>query len=337
VTINQAIALDRYDLADRLCSLSDAMAHRFGDTGSARLAALRIRETREIEAAWAQVQKPLATLAQQPDNPDANSKVGRFLCLYKGQWAKGLPLLAAGSDGPARSVAKKDLAGAATPEAQTALGDSWWELSDKEQGLVLQHLQWRAAFWYRQALPSLTGLARVKVDKRLGEFDSAASKAANGDNWIDLLASSRLKPSGPVVMNADAAVLGPDDALVATAEPITVPFQVQLIAKTDSTNIRIIYCKCNVIFNWETRIDELRINDPADGHPVAFKGKGKVTANEWQNILLTFSEHDVEASVNGELRGKIEGNYKGLRDVLQVHNSAGSTVQIQAFRVAPLN
>ena len=50
-----------------------------------------------------------ATLAKDPKDPQANLVVGRYLCFTKGDWKKGLPLLALGSDETLKGLAEQEL------------------------------------------------------------------------------------------------------------------------------------------------------------------------------------------------------------------------------------
>jgi len=53
------------------------------------------------------------------------------------------------------------------PTGQSKLADDWWNLAEKEKDWTKAAVQSRAAHWYEQALPKLTGLDKVKVEKRL--------------------------------------------------------------------------------------------------------------------------------------------------------------------------
>jgi len=66
------------------------------------------------------------TLAKKPDDPEANFTAGKYLCLVKGDWDKGLPLLAKGSDAKLKELAQKELAGPKDAAEQAAVGDGWW-------------------------------------------------------------------------------------------------------------------------------------------------------------------------------------------------------------------
>ena len=115
------------------------------------------------------VEKAEATLKTEPDDPNANRVVGAWYCLVAGQWAKGLPLLAKGSDEELAKAARLDLANPTKPLAQVRAGDCWWDLSENEKDLEENRLRQRAVYWYRQAEPQLTGLAKRKLEKRLEE------------------------------------------------------------------------------------------------------------------------------------------------------------------------
>src|SRR5262249_16754416 len=106
-------------------------------------------------------------LKDSPDDAEANGEVGKYLCLARGLWQKGLPLLARGKDQKLKELAQKDLARPKATKAKVTLGNAWWELAEKEKPPAQHRLQERAAFWYEKALPDLTGLSRTRLEKRL--------------------------------------------------------------------------------------------------------------------------------------------------------------------------
>ena len=55
--------------------------------------------------------------------------------------------------------------------SQLEVGDFWWDLSQQEEGEIQESMQQRATFWYREAMPSLKGLARLKVEKRIASAE----------------------------------------------------------------------------------------------------------------------------------------------------------------------
>lgn len=114
------------------------------------------------------------TLKESPDDPDANLAVGRYRCLLKGEWRDGLPYLEKGNDKILREFAKKELTPTVTPTDTLDLADSWWnfardgDLSDFEK----RHVRSRTAFLYQQVLSQLSGLSKVRAEKRLEELES---------------------------------------------------------------------------------------------------------------------------------------------------------------------
>jgi len=150
------------------------------------------------------------------------------------------------------------------------------------------------------------------------------------DGWMDLLAvQGKLARSG-AAPTPDGIRIGK----LSTVQPVAVPFEAEFLAKTDSTNIRLAYGDdVAAIFNWEVRRDELRLHDIRTGKKHGIKGKGRVPTDTWVRIALAVSDTQMQVSVNGQLRGKISGNYEGLSRNLSIHSSQGSVVTVKAFRL----
>ncbi len=109
----------------------------------------------------------MATLQADPVDPEANLVLGKYLCLVKGDWDKGIPVLALGADPKLKALAVKELRGVSLHAAQAELGDGWFDLAANESATPRKQLLRRAGHWYRQALPGLAGLRRTKVEQRL--------------------------------------------------------------------------------------------------------------------------------------------------------------------------
>jgi hypothetical protein len=93
--------------------------------------------------------------------------VGKYLCFSKGNWEQGLPMLAQCDNEKARSLALRDLKGAETAKEQLELGDAWWDICKS-----------RAVYWYEQALPSLSGLEKIAVEKKLANVQPNSMQVA---------------------------------------------------------------------------------------------------------------------------------------------------------------
>ena len=167
--IDEAIAADRYVAAAQLAKLAEGVAKATRDLDLVKAAADRVQEVKDVQAAYGPARKALETLAANPQEPEANLLAGKFLCLMKGDWQKGLPLLARGSDAALKSLAEQAASRPEPAEKQAELADAWWALSEQEQGVARQHLRQYAAGWYAKASPNLTGLLRAKAEKRASE------------------------------------------------------------------------------------------------------------------------------------------------------------------------
>ena len=175
--ISQAIAQDKYDVADRLGKLALAAARKSRDQALVKQTQASIKSVKEATKAFAEVEAAMKTLEENPVDPDANLAVGKYLCFIKGKWKQGRSTLLLGSDATLKALVLKEGEGVTDSAEQAKLGDDWWKLAEKETGLTKQNLQRRAVFWYEEALPQLTGLAKAKVERRMAVAEETASKS----------------------------------------------------------------------------------------------------------------------------------------------------------------
>ncbi len=165
--LEEALAVDNFEAASRIIKTATAAARAAKDPQLLRETAARVREVEKLKSKFAAVEKAIASLKDKPDDADANLVAGQWYCFSKGDWAKGLPLLQKGADEKLAKLAGQDLSQPKKPKEQTALADGWWDLADSEQGQAKSVLQARAVHWYEAALPKLSGLDKLKVEKRL--------------------------------------------------------------------------------------------------------------------------------------------------------------------------
>jgi hypothetical protein len=165
---DEAVAANHYDTAAKVAAEAETAAKTAEDAALLREAHAKVEEI-QIYVRLAQgVKLAEEELKRHPDDPDANLAVGKFLCFVKGDWDGGAPHLSRGADRDLAAAAKLDLARPSEPNAQLAVGNAWWDLSqDPKPGLKATAR--RAATWYRKALPALSGLQRLSTEKRLSE------------------------------------------------------------------------------------------------------------------------------------------------------------------------
>ncbi|HEV3006510.1 MAG TPA: NPCBM/NEW2 domain-containing protein [Pirellulales bacterium] len=172
--IEDCVDDDHFPEALRAATLAQAAARPLKDTALTRQIAEQKKDLDKLAKAFAQIKDDLERLAADANDPAANLAVGKFYCLVKDDWERGLPHLAAGGDVSLKDLAQRELAKPNGAFDQKSLGDAWWDLSRKERGPLKPALAGRAGFWYRRALPLLTGIEKEAVEKRLKEIGGSS-------------------------------------------------------------------------------------------------------------------------------------------------------------------
>lgn len=170
--LDEAIAADDLDAAARITAAALAAARKSQSVPLVGQVQSRSKELDKLKASFEKVQAAREALKKNADDPEANLAVGKHLCFVKGDWDKGLPYLAKGSDEKIKSLAQKDLAIPTDTAKQLELADAWYDLAASQD--VKVPLQMRALRWYREAGPQVSGLSKTKVDKRLAELEKIA-------------------------------------------------------------------------------------------------------------------------------------------------------------------
>ncbi|NQT14760.1 MAG: hypothetical protein HQ582_18540, partial [Planctomycetes bacterium] len=168
--IRVAVDEDEYETANRLVPKVLDLARRSRDAALVKRMVVIQKELAESRRAYVKVEKAQAVLEDNPTDPDANLTVGRYTCLAKGNWGKGMAMLALGSDARLKAMAVKELEGPTSVDEEVALADGWWELAQAEQGDVRKALMLRAGSWYQWSQARVSSLIRVKIDRRLEEI-----------------------------------------------------------------------------------------------------------------------------------------------------------------------
>ncbi len=110
-----------------------------------------------------------ARLVQSPDDPEANSTVGQYLCFFQSKWDEGLPLLAKCADPGLKELAVKELGDPKETKDQLALADGWWGKAKGQRDRSSRNIIKHAKAWYERSGPGTTGEDRTKVINRIKE------------------------------------------------------------------------------------------------------------------------------------------------------------------------
>ena len=169
--IDELVAADQYDAADKSAAAALQSARRTNDAGLINRTTLRSKEVAEAKTKFQSLKRVLETLARNPDDPAANLEMGQFLCFIKGNWELGPRFLVKGSDPALKAVAEKELALPIQVADRIALADGWWDLGAKESNALRKNqILLHAGPIYEAVLPEVNGLVRIKVDKRLEAY-----------------------------------------------------------------------------------------------------------------------------------------------------------------------
>ncbi|HEU6448316.1 MAG TPA: HEAT repeat domain-containing protein [Verrucomicrobiae bacterium] len=120
-----------------------------------------------------------------------------------------------------------------------------------------------------------------------------------------------------------------------TPESFRPPVEIKIIAKTDSTNLRIGYAADQVIFNWELNKNQLRVDGgPANGMHKA--GAGEIPAGKFVAIRWLVTPTEQQIYVDDQLRFQHAGDYSQIDKPVVVFPAEGSTVTVKSLTVEPL-
>jgi hypothetical protein len=187
--IDQAISENRVMVAHELGKLALANAQKAGENELISQAKCRIAEATELAKALEAVKVAKVTLENTPDDPQANLVMGKHICFVEGDWDTGRPMLMFGTDNVLKALAKQEIDASASTTEQLKLGDDWWDLAEKQDGMLRKGMQRRAGYWYQLVLPQLSGLAKDKVAKRLDQA-TQLSTATLKSKWMLIFRSA---------------------------------------------------------------------------------------------------------------------------------------------------
>jgi hypothetical protein len=192
--VEEAVAADDYDRAKELVSIGLAAARKAQDWQLVKRIVARDKALKEAAEAYSRVREALAKLDNNPTDPEANQAAGEYFCFVKGDWEKGIPMLALGTDDALKTLARKELKQAGSAEERMELGDAWWDLAQTKDGKQREALLLRAGSWYAAAKDGLSSnLALAKAQNRLNEIAGLSPPIAETPRE----ASSANAPSGP--------------------------------------------------------------------------------------------------------------------------------------------
>ncbi len=139
------------------------------------------------------------TLAKDATNAEANLEMGKYHALIKGNFERGLPLLARGTKSALRFLAESDLAGPTTQGARRVVALGWYNLGNNAEtdAAMKTHSLLRSFHWYQENLADADVKDRALIESKLQEI----SALLPAEYRIGEIKSELKKidvPSGPV-------------------------------------------------------------------------------------------------------------------------------------------
>lgn len=227
--VDELLARDKYVEAAQLIADLQIAVRSLRDRELGIALAERRKTGSQLFTQYQQVEAAFADLQEDSDDAAANLVAGRFYCFAKGDWQRGLPLLAKGSDEQLKQLAEREMAAPATGDDRLALAAAWWKLADAGEGHFADGQRARAAMWYKTALRDLSGLSKIQAQKRI---DEAAGLTVNGGGPFSTHLARVDRPA-----DKPADPLPPDPADPRDPDPVRdpepAPEPVELIAGKD--------------------------------------------------------------------------------------------------------
>jgi tricorn protease-like protein len=158
--LEEAVGNDDYDAALSLGAVADAAAKKLKNVALVSGIRKRNDEVKSLKADYAKVEPFVEALKKNPKDPQANLELGKYHALLKGNWEKGLPLLARGSDDDLRALAAAELKEPGNGPEQVVIGAKWAKLADKYKDAAARNIRLHAYQWLQQGL-ALGGMGPV--------------------------------------------------------------------------------------------------------------------------------------------------------------------------------
>ncbi|MBP5232460.1 MAG: LamG domain-containing protein, partial [Planctomycetes bacterium] len=163
----QAIKADDYATAKEAAKLAGYASRKAKDKEVYDKTKDLGKIVKDAETSFFAARSAFKALKDNPDDPNANLAFGRYMCFVKGDWDTGLAHLEKGSDKTLAELAAKDFGDLDDPQEFLSLADAWWALGEKHGAPEQEELFGRARKYYAKALPHLSGLNKIKAEKRL--------------------------------------------------------------------------------------------------------------------------------------------------------------------------
>lgn len=209
-------AEDNYEEALRLSNMALAAARTVRDAANITDLSQRIRELSLSKQAYQKAKLAKQTLEKDPTDPAANETWGMYVCFMKGDFNQGMPYLARGESAIAKTAAREISLNKAKWQEILVLADDWWEFSEKspQDQLRTANMKIIAERRYLEIFDKLTGIDKVRVEKRLAELSKLKEQKSKQD--LDTIVAHLIRNKWTVFSpdnTQEALVFRPDGSI----------------------------------------------------------------------------------------------------------------------------
>ncbi len=185
--IEEALLADRIELAVELLTLTSSLAAYCEDQTVVEEVALWLDVAYEWSPYAEAAQHAALRILQNPADTDAHLAVGSYLSFIKGDWSRGLRMLARGRDKTLAALAEDDLRTKDDKLGRITVADRWVQLASSYEGLAQRRMILHADEIYRRVYPTVTGLTRLKLEQKMLSRPLFVYDADDppSDNWIE--------------------------------------------------------------------------------------------------------------------------------------------------------
>jgi hypothetical protein len=173
----KSVMLDDFGHASKLLASAQNVVRNTQTPELVRFVRTARKEVAFYEREFHRAETARRKLESDPNDPQANTAVGRYLCLAKGRFSEARAYLDKAPDSELAELARLETEKPTDTQRRTKLADGWWAIAEQEKDPARRWARLRAAAWYEILLPSLQGPGKTKAEQRLQEAQSQADAA----------------------------------------------------------------------------------------------------------------------------------------------------------------
>jgi len=174
LTLDDTLDSDDYPSSLELIAAAEKAARQLRSIALVTTMRKKQDEIGRLQKEFARWQPFADKLAKDPKDADANLEMGKYHALVKGNWDRGLPLLAKGNTGPLTNLAASDIAAPDSSKAKKAVALGWYLVAtskDSDPAMTTQALL-RAFHWYQENLSDASDSERANIEGKLKDINN---------------------------------------------------------------------------------------------------------------------------------------------------------------------